>query len=344
MLEIQQFSVRLASPLETARGTIDAREGFLVRIDADGLNGVGEATPLVGWTESYEECRNGLARARRVAEELDWGIALGKLEAPAARHGLALALAEGRARERDRPLYRTLGTADRGTVESVPVNVTLGADEPTALANRASAAVEEGHSAVKIKVGTNGIEDDIERIRAVRNAVGDGVELRVDANGAWTFDQASKAIEALSALDVAYVEQPLPTAELSSHASLRGNGVDIALDESLVTHDVSDIIAADAADVIVLKPMVLGGPDRAVEAAQNCRAADIDPVVSTTIDAVVARLGAVHVAAAIPDVRACGLATGERLATDLARDPTSVSDGRITVSQEPGLGTDDPPI
>jgi L-alanine-DL-glutamate epimerase-like enolase superfamily enzyme len=96
--------------------------------------------------------------------------------------------------------------------------------------------------------------------------------------------------------------------------------------------------------VIVLKPMVLGGPDRAVEAAQNCRAADIDPVVSTTIDAVVARVGAVHVAAAIPDVRACGLATGERLATDLARDPTSVSDGRITVSQEPGLGTDDPPI
>lgn len=343
MLETEQFSVRLASPLETARGTIDARDGFLVRVETDGLSGLGEATPLVGWTESYEECREGLAQAERVAEELDWGIALRKLEAPAARHGLSLALAEGRAKTRDQPLYRSLAGHDR-TVESVPVNVTLGADEPTALANRARAAVEAGHSAVKIKVGTNGIEEDIERIRAVRNAVGDGVELRVDANGAWTFDQATEAIEALAALDVAYVEQPLPTAELSSTASLRDNGVDIALDESLATHSVADIIAADAADVIVLKPMVLGGPDRAIEAAHDCREAGIDPVISTTIDAVVARVGAVHVAAAIPDIRACGLATGERLATDLARDPSPVTDGAITVPQRAGLGIEGAPI
>lgn len=344
MVEIQQFSVRLDSPLETARGTIDARDGFLVRIETDGLNGLGEATPLVGWTESYDECRDGLARAQRIADELDWGIALGKLEAPAARHGLSLALAEGRATIQNQPLYRSLGESADRTVESVPVNATLGADEPTALANRARAAVDYGYPAVKVKVGTNGIEDDIERIRAVRNAVGDDVELRVDANGAWTFDQASEAIEALAALDVAYVEQPLPTAELSSHASLRGNGVDIALDESLATHSVSDIISANAADVIVLKPMVLGGPDRAVEAARDCREADIDPIISTTIDAVVARVGAVHVAASIPEVRACGLATGERLATDLARDPAPVNNGRITVPQDAGLGIENPPI
>lgn len=343
MLDTQEFSVRLASPLETARGTIDAREGFLVRVETDGLSGLGEATPLVGWTESYEECREGLSHAESVARELDWGIALGKLEAPAARHGLSLALAEGRANARDQPLYDSL-TAEERTVESVPVNATLGADEPTALAERARAAVEEGYSAVKIKVGTNGVEEDIERIRAVRNAVGDGVELRVDANGAWTHEQASTAIDGLAALDVAYVEQPLPTAELSSHATLRGDGVDIALDESLVTHDVADIIAADAADVIVLKPMVLGGPDRAVAAARACREAGIDPVVSTTIDAVVARVGAVHVAAAIPDVRACGLATGPRLATDLARDPAPVEGGKITVPQAAGLGIDNPPI
>ena len=343
MLDMREFSVRLASPLETARGTIDAREGFLVRVETDGLSGVGEATPLVGWTESYEECREGLSRAESVARELDWGIALGKLEAPAARHGLSLALAAGRATARDQPLYRSLAGDDR-TVEAVPVNATLGADEPTALAKRARAAVEEGYSAIKVKVGTNGVEEDIERIRAVRNAVGDSIELRVDANGAWTHEQASTAIEGLAALDVAYVEQPLPTAELSSHASLRGNGVDIALDESLVTHDIAGTIDADAADVVVLKPMVLGGPDRAVEAARACREAGIDPIVSTTIDAVVARVGAVHAAAAIPDVRACGLATGARLATDLARDPATIDDGEITVPQTPGLGIDQPPL
>lgn len=343
MLDVREFSVRLAAPLETARGTIDARDGFLLRVETEKFSGIGEATPLVGWTESYEECREGLTRADSIATELDWGIALGKLEAPAARHGLSLALADGRANAANEPLYQSLAAEDQ-TVHSVPVNATLGADEPTALANRARAAVTDGYSAVKIKVGTNGVEDDIERIRAVRNAVGDDVELRVDANGAWTHEQASRAIEGLAALDVAYVEQPLPTAELSSHASLRGKGVDIALDESLATHSVADIISADAADVIVLKPMVLGGPDRAIEAARACREADIDPVVSTTIDAVVARVGAVHVAAAIPDVRACGLATGERLATDLTRDPAPVNEGEITVPQTGGLGIEQPPI
>jgi o-succinylbenzoate synthase len=341
-MEVTEFSVRLSTPLETARGTIESRKGFLIRVETGDATGIGEATPLVGWTESYEECRDALARAESVADSLDWGIALAKLDAPAARHGLSLALAAGRASAAEQPLYRSLGTD--ATVESVPVNITLGADEPDELASRARTALDHGYRAIKVKIGTNGVEEDIERIRAVRNAVGDDVEVRADVNGAWTPDQAARGLDGLAALGVSYVEQPLPTAELSSHADLRGRGVDIALDESLAAHAVEDIIETGAADVLVLKPMVLGGPDRAVEAARRCREAGIEPVVSTTIDAVVARVGAVHAAAAIPDVRPCGLATGERLATDLARDPAPVSEGRITVPQEPGLGLADEPI
>lgn len=342
MLETKPFTVRLSTPLETARGRIDAREGFLVRIETDAFEGIGEATPLVGWTESYEECRKGLRRAEEVAAELDWGIALAKIDAPAARHGLSLALADGRARADAVPLYRSLG--DAGPVAEIPVNVTLGADEPDVLADRATESVEQGYRAIKLKVGTNGTEEDVERVRAVRNAVGDDIEIRVDVNGAWTREKAIRAIDQLAALDVSYIEQPLPTAHLGAHAGLRGRGVDIALDESLAAHDVEDIIETDAADVLVLKPMVLGGVDRTVSAARRCRAAGIDPVVSTTIDAVVARVGAVHAAAAIPDIRPCGLATGGRLATDLARDPAPVRDGHIRVPQEDGLGLTDQPI
>lgn len=334
--------MQLSSPLDTARGTIDSRDGYLVRVDTDGLSGIGEATPLVGWTESHEECTNALDQAETIASQLDWGIALAKLEAPAARHGLSLALAEGRARKQGVPLYRSLGRET--AVEEIPVNVTLGAEEPAVLAERASSAVSQGYEAVKLKIGTNGIEEDIERVRAVRNAVGDEIELRVDVNGAWTREQAIEALDGLAALNVSYIEQPLPTAELGVHAGLRDNGVDIALDESLAAHDVEDIIEADAADVLILKPMVLGGPDRTVSVARRCREAGIEPVLSTTIDAVVARVGAVHTAAAIPDIRPCGLATGDRLATDLARDPAPVRNGHIRVPQKPGLGFDEPPI
>jgi o-succinylbenzoate synthase len=343
MIEIEQFTVQLRSPLETAQGRIAERSGFLITLEHGGATGVGEATPLAGWTESFEECREALERAQQVAAELDWGVALAKLDAPAARHGLSLALAEARARAAEQPLYRSLD-GDR-TVTRVPVNTTIGtrADDPDAAARLAEAAVEAGYDCLKLKVGALDVEEDVERVRAVRNAVGDGITLRVDANGAWRPDQAERALAALGELDVEYVEQPLSTAELSAHARLRDSPVDIALDESLAAHDVEHIIDVEAADVLVLKPMVLGGPDRTVEAACQCRDAGIDPVVTTTFDDVVARTGAVHAAATIPDVRPCGLATGDRLGSDLAPDPAPVSDGWITVPQEPGLGFADRP-
>lgn len=336
MMEVEPFRVRLSEPLETARGVIQEREGFLVTIQHEGHYGVGEATPLPGWTESYEECQRAFDRVETVAAELDWGIALAKLDMPAARHGVSLAFAEARARAVGDPLYRSLGRDDR--IETVPVNATLGADgSPATVARDANAAVEDGFETLKLKVGTNGIEEDIERARAIRDAVSDDIDIRVDANGAWTLEQALRAIDSLAALDVEYVEQPLPTAELSANEQLRG-AVDIALDESLVSYDLDAIVEADAADVVILKPMVLGGPDRTVQVAMDAREAGIEPVVSNTMDAVVARTGAVHVAARIPDVEPCGLATASLLETDLGPDPAPVSDGQIAVPQESGLG------
>jgi o-succinylbenzoate synthase len=335
-MEVDPFSVELDPPLATARGPLREREGFLVRIDHAGQEGLGEATPLAGWTESHDECREALDRAASVAAELDWGVALGKTDAPAARHGLSLALADARARANEEPLYRSLGGDRR--LERVPVNATIGADgTPEETARQAREAVAAGFDCLKVKVGTNGVEEDVERVRAVRNAVGDAA-IRVDANGAWTRSEARRAIEAFAALDVAYVEQPLPTADLDATGSLRHAGVDIALDESLAAHDVETILDTGAADVLVLKPMVVGGPDLTARAARRCREAGVEPVISTTVDAVVARTAAVHVAASIPEVAPCGLATGDRVVRDLAPDPAPVSDGAIAVPQRPGLG------
>lgn len=344
MFTVEQFTVRLSRPLETARGAIDERRGFLVGLERNGERGIGEATPLTGWTESYEECRGSLERAREVATHLDWGISLARMEEPAARHGLSLALSVAGAQGEGIPLYQSLGRAER--VESVPVNATVGAENrtPEETAQAVSDAVAAGFGAVKLKVGTNGVEEDTERVRAARNAVDSDIDIRVDANGAWTYEQAQDAVQRLAALDIAYVEQPLPAGDLDGLASLRGQEVDIAVDESLVTHSMETVLEAEAADVAVLKPMVIGGPDLAVEAARKARAAGVTPVVSTTIDAAVARTAAVHVAAAIPDVPHCGLATGELLATDVAADPAPVEDGKMRVPQKAGLGLQEDPL
>ncbi|MEF8976890.1 MAG: o-succinylbenzoate synthase [Halapricum sp.] len=348
-MRIESFSLDLAEPLATAAGTIETRDGFIVSYRHRGETGIGEATPLPGWTETAEECRNALERAAQTAEEAaserdgaGHGPALLELDAaevPAARHGFGTALLDADARADGLTLYEWFD-APVGTVRSVPVNAILGDAPPDETVAAAEEAIESGFDCLKIKIGSRPVPEDLERVRAVRGAVGEDVTIRADANAAYDRETAAKAIEGLATAGVAYVEQPLPADDLDGHRELQGRGVDIALDESLIEHMAQEIIDAEAADVLILKPMVVGGPGNAHTLAMRARDHGIEPVVTTTIDGVVARAAAVHVAAAIPDVRPCGLATADRLAGDLGPDPCSVDDGRITVPQKPGLGVE----
>ena len=337
-MRYEPFSLRLASPLDTAAGRIDRREGFLVRIDRDGVVGVGEATPLAGWTESYEACEAALAEVVSEVHEQEMKTAAAELSAearPAARHGLELAAVDAEARAAGESLATYLAADSPAT--SVPVNATVGDGtvEETAAATRE--AIDEGYYAVKVKVGARTPDEDEERIRAVRDVAGENVELRADANGAWTASTARRMLGVAADLDFAYVEQPLPADDVSGHAELRGRGVDVALDESLAATGPDEILDAGAADVLVCKPMALGGPRRTLDVARRAARRGVDTVVTTTIDAVVARVGALHVAAALPDVRACGLATGSLLADDIGPDPAPVEGGAMSVPVAPGL-------
>lgn len=321
-MNVDYFSLPLAEPLSTAAGDITEREGFLVGVDAP--PGLGEACPLPGWTESLAECRTALESA--TPDDLD------DLP-PAARHAVALALLDADAREAGVPLYRHLGRDT--TVETVPVNATVGDGGAERTAERVAAAVAVGFGTVKLKVGVRGLDADLDRVRVVREACPE-VTLRLDANGAWSRETAARAFDALAPLGVEYVEQPLAAGDLAGHADLRGSEVGVALDEGLYEHGLDAGLDAGAADAWVLKPMAMGGPDTALEAAVLARGAGVDPVVTTTVDGAVARAAAVHVAAAIPGVSACGLATGDLLAADFEPDPAPVDAGNVRVPQKEG--------
>jgi o-succinylbenzoate synthase len=334
--QLREFSVSLSRPLATANGEITDREGFLVRV-SDGENeGFGEATPLVPWTESHAECRGALEDAVSRLRTDEAALRADLDRNPAARHGVALALADLRAKQHDRPLYRLLGR--KSERRWVPVNATVGDATPDATAAAAARAVEEGFETVKVKVGVRDVETDVARLLAARDAVGEDVALRADANGAWTREQAERAFDGFADAGVRYVEQPLAADDLAGHAALRGGRVGVALDESLATHSVDRVLEAEATDVLVLKPMALGGVERARRAAVEARDEGVASVVTTTIDAAVARAGAVHVAASLPGVLPCGLATGDWLSTDLGPDPCFVDDGAVRVPQEAGVG------
>jgi o-succinylbenzoate synthase len=353
-LRRRSFSLDLARPLATARGRIDRREGWLVCLDAGDVRGVGEATPLPGWTEPFADCRTALDLVADAAGSLASLVGADRVpadplaaapppvadplaDAPAARHAVESALLDARGRRRGRPLAGLLATDPAATV---PVNATVGdASVPETVA-AATEAVAAGFDCLKVKVGAGDLSRDVARLRAVRESIGPDVTLRADANAAWDRETAREAVAAFAPLELAYLEQPLDAADLAGHAGLRGRGVALALDETLSVVSLDRVLAAGAADVLVLKPMALGGPARAAAAARRARAAGVDPVVTTTVDAAPARTAAVHVAATIPGVRPCGLATGDALDTDLGPDPAPVSDGSIAVPTAPGVAGD----
>lgn len=336
MSGLARFSLPLARPLETADGSIERREGFLVRL-GDGPVGIGEATPLPGWTESMVACRKTLEKEIEAAEANGSAAELPAMaSSPAARHGLELALLDRSARSAGVPLYRHLGGDRR--VSAVRANATVGDGDVEATVTDCRTAVAEGFRSLKVKVGARPVDEDTDRLAAVREAVGDHVELRADANEAWSDEEAATAVEELAELGVSLVEQPLERGDLAGHARLRNRGVPIALDESLCDHDIETVLDADAADVLVLKPMVLGGVGRAKQVAERARSAGLDVVVTTTVDAVVARTAAIHLVAALDVERACGLATADWLVQDVGSDPAAVVDGTVSVPQGAGHG------
>lgn len=354
------FACPLTEPLATADGRITDREGWLVAVARDGRTvGVGEATPLAGWTESAEACGDTLARADGSRGRLPSG------GTPAARHGVAVAVHDALARRTGESLAASL--CRTRPADTVPVNATVGDADPEETVAAARRAVDRGFRTIKLKIGAREPAVDVRRVRRVAEAVSGDVRLRADANGAYDRETARRVLDELSGL-VRYVEQPVPADDLAGLATLRDAGAPVAADESLRRHGTRAVLAARAADVVVCKPMVLGGPARTLAVARAARAQGVTPVVTTTVDAVVARTAAVHVASALVGEResaadnrhsrraddetdarppAHGLATGDRLAAepsgadgDPLPDPAPVESGEIRVPDGPGLAGD----
>ncbi|WP_243742438.1 o-succinylbenzoate synthase [Actinorugispora endophytica] len=212
--------------------------------------------------------------------------------------------------------------------DAVPVNATVPAVGPE---EAARVVAGSGCGTAKVKVAEKGqVEaDDLARVEAVRDAIGPGGRVRVDANGAWDVDTAVRVIGALDRFDLEYVEQPCAT--LDELALVRRRvAVPIAADESIRrAEDPLRVRAADAADIVVLKVQPLGGVRAALEVAEAC---GLPVVVSSAVETSVGLAAGVALAAALPELPyACGLATMRLLETDVCADPLLPVDGFVPV-------------
>jgi L-alanine-DL-glutamate epimerase-like enolase superfamily enzyme len=165
--------------------------------------------------------------------------------------------------------------------------------------------------------------------------------LRLDANRAWAPEAARTFLATLEAPQVELVEEPLADPEPKALAALRATSpVPLALDESLTHAGLEALLEQPPTDLLVLKPMRLGGVLACLDIARRARDAGLGVVVTGMLDGTPATLAAAHLAAALDATgtpATHGLATAGWLARDLA-PPPPVAAGRLRLPDRPGLG------
>ena len=232
------------------------------------------------------------------------------------------------------PLWQML----RGeTAAPLRCNATLAAGSPRELATEAGRWRERGFETFKLKLGFG---DDVERVRALRDAVGSDVRMRVDANGAWSTDRALAVLDEIAPLEIELAEQP--TATLREMAAVAAaTSIPIAADESVRSAtEARRAVESDACRLATVKLAKVGGIGPA-----GAIGAELPVYLSSSLDGPVGIAAAAHAAQALyrgredPGV-AHGLATQELFADTIAPVQCQVRAGLLHLPEGPGLGVE----
>jgi L-alanine-DL-glutamate epimerase-like enolase superfamily enzyme len=340
----------LHTPFVTALRRTTTTDTVVVRVtDGDGVTGWGEAPQVWQVTgESLagaEACVTGPLAAVVAGRDPDDLHALLRDvgAAVAANHGakaaVDVALHDLVARRRGVSLPVLLG----GTALRVPTDVTLAAGDADALAETARARAADGFGVLKMKVGTDAATD-VARVRAVREAVGPGVRIRLDANQGWTARDAVRVICGLedAGLDVELVEQPVAAADLDGLAWVTARvRTPVLADESVYgVRDLVEVVRRRAADLVNVKLAKCGGLRVAATLLELARAQGMGSIVGSMMESHIgvgaaASLVAAHGTSAVSDLDAAWWAASSPVVGGLRYD------GPVVVLPDAaGLGID----
>ena len=345
-----RYRIPFRQPFATSQGTEAQRHGFLLRLVTDeGWVGLGEVAPIPG-----SGSRVGID-VMTLLETVSLRLPDKPLEAvddalcsvdrlhPSAvasvRCGLDTAVCDALSQAAGKPVALWLAGQ---AAETVPVNATIALPDEVSAAEAAARAQALGFPCVKLKVGmADGVEAERARVAAVRNAIGERLKLRLDANGAWDEEEAIATIRVLEPYDLEFVEQPVAFGNVQVMRRVR-EAVDtpIAADEDVTDAEAAaQLLRAGAAQILVIKPMVVGGLRTARDIIEDAQSQGVTCIVTTSIDTGIGIAAALHLAATLPSpVLACGLATGDLLTTDLLASPLAIREGQMRRPDTPGLG------
>jgi L-alanine-DL-glutamate epimerase-like enolase superfamily enzyme len=342
--------IPLKDPFRIAVMEMRAAANVFVRVDTDaGLVGWGESSPfwkLCGETQAIDlAAGTDLARLIKGQDPLAVDDRMAEIDGflknnSQIRAAFDIALHDLLGKAAGLPLYRVLGGAGR----AMQTCLTIAIGDAPKMAEKAAAAVGRGFRIIKIKLGTN-TRDDVERVRAIREAVGAGVGIRIDANQGWDVPTALDVLNAVHPMHVEYCEQPVQHWNLEAMRRIHDRApVPIVADESVFDHhDAFRVLAADACDYVNLKLSKSGGVRAGQKAAAVVDAAGKACMIGCMMESRLGLTAAAHLASAMGHFKFFDLDSAHLLAADPIVGGMRYEKDMVVLDDAPGLGAEPDP-
>lgn len=347
-IKLGRISVPLKKPFKTAIRTVNSVEDIIVRIETDtGHVGYGEAPPtgaitgdttgaIIGAIEDHIKktlIGMDIENLEEIMIKLENSI-VGNTSAKAA---VDIAIYDLFGQLYNAPVYKLLG----GYRKEITTDITISVNEPEEMARDSIEAVKQGYNTLKIKVGKDS-KMDIKRMKAIRDAVGYDVNLRIDANQGWNAKEAVYALRKMedAGLDIELVEQPVPAADIDGLKMVTDNvSIPVLADESVFSpKDAMTILQKRAADLINIKLMKTGGIHNALKICSVAEIYGVECMIGCMLEAKVSVTAAAHLAAAKSIITKIDL-DGPVLCKEDPIDGGAIFEGhRIILSDDPGFG------
>ncbi len=352
-IEIGEIFIPLARPFKTALRTVNNVEDIVIKIETDtGLTGFGEAPPTAVITG---DTKGSIVTAIRdfitpaiVGMELDNldGI-FRKLNScivknTSAKAAVDMAIYDLYAKQHNTPLYKLLG----GNKNLIETDITISVNPIPEMVADSLDAVNHGFNILKIKVGKEGLKD-VERIQAIREAVGPEIKIRVDANQGWNAKQSVQIITAMEdkGLNIELVEQPVAAHDfkgmqyVTSHVT-----TPILADESVFSaEDAINLIQNGGADLINIKLMKTGGIYNALKICDIAEIYGVECMIGCMLESKLSVSAAAHLAAAKGVITKADLDGPSLCKIDPFTGGPLYEENLIRMNETPGIGIEKVP-
>ena len=349
-IEVRRISIPLRKPFRIQLAEVSAKDHVVVKVHTDeGIIGLGEIAPLPQFAGEAGEPMSVLLEKYLVPsvigkDPIKIGQIINAMDAvvegnPLAKSVIDFAVHDIAAKAMKVSLCDLLGGRN---LTAIPLCWVLGIGDAQQIIRDVLQKMEEGYQCFKLKAGL-APQEDIERLRLLREAVGDKIHIRVDANQGYTVREAVSTINKMAPYNPQYVEQPVSRWNIDGIAQVSHSvSVPIMADECIFSlQNLLEVVRKRAADIINIKVGKLGGLYRSRQALSIAAAEELPCMIGSMLEGGIGTAAGAHFASSITDkLYECELIGPLFYKHDILKNDLEYQDGKLIVPQGPGLGVD----